>query len=109
MRAKAKSKKSRGATGARIVFRLNPNRPQEKVILEYLAQQSGAYQASASIKRALYEKVTGLDWDTNRPLAPAPVAVTEPVKVRKPADDEKKKKQIADIMAGLDDWTAAFS
>jgi hypothetical protein len=87
------------------LFRLNPANPREKVILDFLALQVDNRGASAAIKRALYEKVTGCDWDTGRPLVLAPLS-GEPDHASPPSltSGETKRQRLAEIEAGFSDW-----
>ncbi len=86
----------------RVNFRLNPERPKERVILDFLQGHARNYDASRMIKQALYEMVTGLSWATGQPLQ------------RRAADDEPEAPKINprdglldDILAGLNEWGSA--
>src|SRR5258708_14731766 len=95
-----RSKASRVST----LFRLNPANPREKVILDFLALQADNRGASAAIKRALFEKVTGCDWDTGRPLFTAPAPAEPEYAAPQCSDGEAKRQQLAEIEAGFADW-----
>jgi hypothetical protein len=82
----------------RISFRLNPERPKERVVLDFLQEHTGNYDASRMIKQALYEMVTGLSWVTGQPLQ-RQVADEEPMPKIKARDT-----LLDDIMAGLNEW-----
>ena len=86
----------------RVNFRLNPERPKERVILDFLQGHARNYDASRMIKQALYEMVTGLSWATGQPLQ------------RRAADEEPEAPKINprdglldDILAGLNEWGSA--
>ncbi len=82
----------------RVSFRLNPERPKERVILDFLQEHAGNYDASRMIKQALYEMVTGLSWVTGQPLQ-RQAAEEEPA-----ARIAVRDSLLDDIMAGLNDW-----
>ncbi len=82
----------------RFNFRLNPRRPREKVILDFLRQHTEQYDASRVIKQALYELATNRSWLTGQPIVqfdPLPEAVP----VVKP-----NEQLLNDIVSGLEDW-----
>ncbi|MCC7451975.1 MAG: hypothetical protein IT324_31510 [Anaerolineae bacterium] len=87
----------------RINFRLNPRRPKERVILEFLRQHADNYDASRVIKQALYELATGRDWLTN-----------EPLRIREPLPEDRQQPSLPapetdylldEILSGLDEWS----
>lgn len=83
----------------RINFRLNPRRPKERVILEFLRQHAENYDASRIIKQALYEMATGRSWVNGQ----AAQRVSDEEDVPPPIDDHANK-VMDDILSGLDDW-----
>src|SRR5260221_1223750 len=89
------------ASSVSTSFRLNPANPREKVILDFLALQADNRGASAAIKRALFEKVTGCDWDTGRPLFTAPAPAESECAPPQRSDGEAKRQQLAEIEAGV--------
>jgi len=54
-----RSKQDSDDDAIRFNFRLNPRRPKERVILEFLRDHAENYDASRIIKQALYEMATG--------------------------------------------------
>jgi len=86
--------------GVRINFRLNPQRPKERIILEFLRRHAENYDASRIIKQMLYEVATGRSWLTDQPIQ---TVVYNEVSLP-PAQNEKNDEVLDDIMAGLDDW-----
>ena len=83
----------------RINFRLNPQRPKEKLILEFLRQHTENYDASRIIKQALYELATGRSWVTGQ-VAQKTVddeAVPAPI-------NDHDNEVMDDILAGLEEW-----
>ncbi len=93
----------RGADGdtIRFNFRLNPRRPKERLILEFLRDHAENYDASRIIKQALYEMATGRSWIADQPLRAA-VAVLEDVE--DPPAPVRQDHLLDEMLQGLEDW-----
>jgi hypothetical protein len=87
----------------RINFRLNPKRPKERVILEFLRQHADNYDASRIIKQALYELATGNSWVTGESLRVTVKRDEEAPATAAPIQEPDTL--LNDILSGLDDWT----
>jgi hypothetical protein len=85
----------------RINFRLNPDRPKERVILEFLRKYSEHYEASRIIKQALYDMATGKTW-ISVPTAALPDTEEESEVQTQP--DRRASEVLDEISAGLGDW-----
>ena len=86
----------------RINFRLNPRRPKERIILEFLRQHAENYDASRVIKQALYEMATGRSW-VNGQATQKTFDEDDALIPVNSHDDEV----MDDILSGLDDWGAS--
>lgn len=84
----------------RINFRLNPRRPKERIILEFLRGHAENYDASRVIKQTLYEAATGRSWVNDQPITSA---VTNDFIPAEFSDDDTDQ-VIDDILSGIDDW-----
>ena len=82
-----------------INFRLNPRRPKERIILEFLRQHTENYDASRVIKQALYEMATGRSWINGQMVQ----AVSENDNMTQISGGNADR-VLDDIVAGLDDW-----
>src|SRR5258708_32576598 len=82
----------------RINFRLNPRRPKEKLILEFLRQHTENYDASRIIKQALYEMATGRSWVNGQ------VAQRVSDEDNVPPINDHADEVMDNILSGLDDW-----
>ncbi len=83
----------------RFNFRLNPRRPKERIILEFLRDHAENYDASRIIKQALYELATGRSWITDQPLRAAMLeeAAASPAPIR-------QDHLLDEMLQGLEDW-----
>lgn len=82
----------------RFNFRLNPRRPKEKIVIDFLREHTANYDASGVIKQALYELATRRSWITGQPLHQYEPMPETPALV-KPQD-----RLLDDMLAGLSDW-----
>ncbi len=84
----------------RINFRLNPRRPKERIILEFLKRHAENYDASRVIKQTLYEAATGRSWLNDQPITRG--SADEFITPELPERDNEHV--IDDILSGIDDW-----
>ncbi len=84
----------------RINFRLNPRRPKERIILEFLKRHAENYDASRVIKQTLYEAATGRSWLTGQPITSTTTNNFIPAEL----PDTDADQVIDDILSGIDDW-----
>ncbi len=97
----ARSKRDSDDDAIRFNFRLNPRRPKERIILEFLRDHAENYDASRIIKQALYELATGRSWLNDEPLRtmlPEEANEAAPVPVR-------QDHLLDEMLQGLEDWT----
>src|SRR5512142_286979 len=87
----------------RFNFRLNPRRPKERVILEFLRDHAENYDASRIIKQAPYELATGRSWITDQPLR-AILDTSEGEEVSHAPIQQDHL--LDDMLQGLEDWMA---
>ncbi len=99
MAARSKLMSNSDDDSIRFNFRLNPRRPKERVILEFLRDHAENYDASRIIKQALYEMVTGRSWITDQPLRTAAAALEDAVPV-----PVRQDHLLDDMLQGLEDW-----
>ncbi len=98
-----RSKQDSEADTVRFNFRLNPRRPKERVILEFLRDHAENYDASRIIKQALYEMATGRSWVTDQPLQAAVVMPEEAALSPAPIHQDHL---LDEMLQGLEDWMA---
>ncbi len=84
----------------RFNFRLNPRRPKERIILEFLRDHAENYDASRIIKQALYELATGRSWITDQPLRAAVAMSDEEISPAPIRQDHL----LDEMLQGLEDW-----
>ncbi len=96
----AQSRRQVQDDGVRFNFRLNPRRPKERIILEFLRNHAENYDASRIIKQALYEMATGRSWLNEQPIKPAAMLDDETEFTPAARNDQL----LNDMLAGLDDW-----
>lgn len=84
----------------RINFRLNPRRPKERVILEFLKRHAENYDASRVIKQTLYEAATGRSWLTDQSITRTTTNDFIPTE----SSNTNADQMIDDIISGIDDW-----
>ncbi len=99
----ARSKRNADANAIRFNFRLNPRRPKERVILEFLRDHAENYDASRIIKQALYEMATGRSWITDQPLQVVAAVSEEAAPSPVPIHHDHL---LDDMLQGLEDWMA---
>ncbi len=85
----------------RFNFRVNPRRPKERVILEFLRDHAENYDASRIIKQALYEMATGRSWITDQPLQ---MAATMPAEDPVSPVPMQRDDLLDEMLQGLEDW-----
>ncbi len=99
----ARSKRDSEDDAIRFNFRLNPRRPKERVILEFLRDHAENYDASRIIKQALYELATGRSWITDQPLRTIVETSEEEAESHAPIQQDHL---LDDMLQGLEDWMA---
>ncbi len=100
----ARSKRNADANAIRFNFRLNPRRPKERVILEFLRDHAENYDASRIIKQALYEMATGRSWVTDQPLRTAIVTGDAEEPALAPIQQVRQDHLLDEMLQGLEDW-----
>ncbi len=98
-----RGKRDSEADTIRFNFRLNPRRPKERIILEFLRDHAENYDASRIIKQALYEMATGRSWITEQPLRAQTAMPEEEDTSPAPIQQDHL---LDEMLQGLEDWMA---
>ncbi len=98
-----RGKRDSEADTIRFNFRLNPRRPKERIILEFLRDHAENYDASRIIKQALYEMATGRSWITEQPLRVLTGVSEEEDASPAPIQQDHL---VDELLQGLEDWMA---
>ena len=98
-----RSKRDSEDDAIRFNFRLNPRRPKERIILEFLRDHAENYDASRIIKQALYEMATGRSWITEQPLRAQTAMLEEEDTSPAPIQQDHL---LDEMLQGLEDWMA---
>src|SRR5512133_2540945 len=96
-----RSKREADGGASRFNFRLNPRRPKERVILEFLRDHAENYDASRIIKQALYEMATGRSWVTDQPMRAAIAMPEDEAASSMPIQQDHL---LDEMLQGLEDW-----